>query len=172
MTLVVLSIIVVLLTAAFAFLFYRLASRLDRTIGAAEWLGRFSLECYAPMERLLDPADFAFVEKQPGCSRELVRRLRSERREAFVGYLGLLVRDFNQLLRIGRVMQIGSSVDRLEFARALWRQQVRFYLAVCLVWCKVAILPWSVRVDGRNLVASLTRMFGEVRELAVHRNGA
>jgi hypothetical protein len=124
------------------------------------------------MARLLDPADFAFLEKQPGCSPALVRRLRGERREAFLGYLGLLIRDFNQLLRIGRIMQIGSSVDRPEFASALWRQQIRFYLGVCFIWCEVALLPWGVRVDGRNLVAALTRMFGEVRELAVLRNEA
>lgn len=172
MTLVVLTIVAVLLAAAFAFLFYRLASRLDREIGAAQWLERFSLESYAPMARLLDPADFAFVEKQRGSNPGLVRRLRAERRKAFVGYLSLLVRDFNQLLRIGRILQIESSVDRPEFARALWRQQGRFYLAVCFVWCEVVLLPWGVRVDGRNLVASLTRMFGQVRELAVLRNEA
>jgi len=172
MTLIVLAIAVTLLAAAFGFLIYRLASRLDREIGAAEWLDRFSLESYAPMARLLDPADFAFLEKQPGCRPALVRRLRAERREAFLGYLGLLVRDFNQLLRIGRIILIGSNADRPEFARALWRQQIRFYLAVCFVWCEVALLPWRVRVDGRNLVAALTRMFGEVRELAVARNEA
>jgi hypothetical protein len=172
MTLIVLTIAAVLLAAAFAFLFYRLASRLDREIVVTDWLSRFSLEGYAPMARLLDPTDFAFFESQPGCYPALARRLRAERREAFLGYLGLLIRDFNQLLRIGRIIQIGSSVDRPEFARALWRQQINFYVGVCLVWCKVALLPWGVPVDGRNLVAALTRMFGEVRELAVLRNEA
>jgi len=172
MTLIVLAIVSVLIAAAFAFLFYRLASRLDRKVGAAEWLDRFSLESYGPMVRLLDPTDFAFLERQPGCHPALVGRLRAERREAFLGYLSLLIRDFNQLLRIGRIMQITSSVDRPEFAHALWTQQVRFYWAVCLVRCEVALLPWGVRVDGRNLVAALTRIFGEVRELAVLRNEA
>jgi len=172
MTLIVLAIASLSLVPAFVFLFYRLASRLDREISVPEWLDRFSLDSYAPMARLLDPTDFAFVEKQPGCSPALIRRLRAERREAFLGYLGLLIRDFNQLLRIGRIMQVASSIDRPEFARALWGQQIRFYWAVCLVWCEVALLPWRVRVDGRNLVAALTRMFSEVRELAVLRNEA
>jgi hypothetical protein len=124
------------------------------------------------MARLLDPGDFQFVASHPGYYPALAKRLLAERREVFVGYLGLMIRDFNQLLKIGRLMLINSSEDRPEFARALWRQQVSFYLAVCTIRCRLALTPLGIRVEGLRLVESLASMFRQVQELAVLRNEA
>ena len=38
-------------------------------------------------------------------------------------------------------MLVHSTQDRPEFASTLWRQQITFYFAVCLVRCKVAFYP-------------------------------
>jgi hypothetical protein len=130
------------------------------------------MENYAPMARLFDPGDFAFLERQKGYYPALGKRLRAERRQAFIGYLGLMIRDFNQLLRIGRLMQVRSSVDRPEFARALSRQQIRFYFAVCVVRCRLELAPLGFPVEGAKLLESLGRMFHQVRELALVQNEA
>jgi len=48
------------------FLFWRLASRSDNQASTVEWFESFSLDSFAPMERLLDQSDFEFLAQQPG----------------------------------------------------------------------------------------------------------
>jgi len=166
MTFPVLSIAVVFLAAAFALVFYRLASRVDPEAGAAEWLDGFSLDSYAPMWRLLDQSDIEFLRKQPGFRPALAKRLQAERRKAFLDYLWLMTADFNQLLKIGRLMLVSSKVDRPEFAHALGRNRNKFYFTVCAIRCKLALVPLGFRVDGPELLNSLGSMLQQVRELA------
>jgi len=166
MTLPVLSIAVVFLAAAFGFVIHRLTSRFDRDAVAAEWLDGFSLESYAPMRRLLDQSDFEFLRKQPGFRPALQKRLYAERRKAFIDYLWLMTGDFNQLLRIGRLILVRSNVDRPEFASAMGRQRNKFYFTVCAIRCKLALAPLGLRVNGPELLDSLGSMLQQVRELA------
>lgn len=166
MTFYLLSIAVVLLATAFGLVLYRLASRVDPEAGAAEWLNGFSLETYAPMWRLLDQSDLEFLRKQPGFQPALARRLRAERRKAFIEYLWLMTGDFNQLLKIGRLILVSSKVDRPEFARALGRYRNNFYFTVCAIRCKLALAPFGLRVGGSELLTSLGGMLQQVRELA------
>jgi hypothetical protein len=166
MTFSVLSIAVVFFAAAFAFVFHRLASRVDPETGAAEWLDGFSLESYAPMWRLLDQGDIEFLRKQPGFRPALAKRLQAERHKAFLDYLWMMTADFNELLKIGRLMLVGSNVDRPEFARALGRHRNKFYFTVCAIRCKLALAPFGLRVEGPELLNSLGSMLQQVRELA------
>ncbi len=172
MTFPLLSIAVVSLAAAFALLFFRLASRFDSKAISAEWLHDFSLESYAPMRRLLAQCDFEFLAQQPGYHSALAKRLRAERRSAFIGYLELMIGDFNQLLKIGRLMLVSSNVDRPEFARALWRQQIKFYFAVYAIRCRLAFSPLGVRMERLELLDSLESMLQQVQELASLEIGA
>ena len=172
MTAAMVASVVILLVLAFAFLFRRLAARVDRRIDTAQWLEGFSLDRYRPMSRLLDERDFAFFSRQPGATPALTRRLRADRRKIFLAYLNLLIRDFNQLMWTGRILQVSSQVDRPEFARALWRQQSRFYFGVCFTWCRLVLFPLGRPSDGRKLVASLDQIFGQVRALALAHNAA
>jgi len=154
---------------AFGFMFLRLASRLSTETAGAEWLESFSLDTYAPMAGLLNPHDFAFLEEQPGYRPAIGKRLRAERRKVFAGYLDLLVQDFNQLLRIGRLMQVSSSVDRPDLAGVLWRQQVRFYVSVCIIRCRLALSPLGLQVSGQALVESLGAFFKQVTDMGTLR---
>ncbi len=166
MPLLALSIVVAFLAAAFAFLLHRLTSRFSPEAVDAEWLDGFSLDNYAPMRRLLDQSDLEFLKKQPGFRPALAKRLQAERRRAFIGYLGLMIGDFNQLLKIGRIMLVASNVDRPEFARALGRQRNKFYFTVCAIRCKLALAPLGLQVNGPELLYSLGSLLQEVRDLA------
>ena len=158
------AIVILLLAACFAGLFWRLASRFDARQCTAEWLDSFSLESYAPMERVLGNEDIAFLASQPGYRPEIARRLMAERRRIFAAYLWALVRDFNQLVRIGKLMIVYSTEDRQEFARRLWRQQVRFYAGVCSLRLQLALYPlgWTT-TDARRLVEALAAMRNQVQ---------
>ena len=77
------------------------------------------------------------------------------------------MQDFNQLTGIGKLMIVYSTQDRQEFARQLWRQQIRFYAAVCSVRVQLALYPlgWTV-ADGRRLVAAVEAMRNQVALLS------
>ena len=167
MLLLYVGLVVAFISAAFIFLFRSLASRVDPEASTAEWLDSFSLESYAPMERLLDQSDFEFLASQPGYKPEIAKRLLAERREAFTGYLQLLTQDFNQLLAIAKLMLVYSDRDQPGFAQALWRQQVTFYYGVCVLRCRVALYPlgWT-GVDIGKLVRPLESMHLQLQQLA------
>jgi hypothetical protein len=154
------------LIAAFALLFRTLASRLDNQACTAEWFESFSLDSFAPMERLLDQSDFEFLSRQPGYRPEIGERLLKQRKRLFLGYLRLLTGDFNQLLRIARLMIVYSTEDRGEFAKVLWRQQVTFYFAICAVRLRVALYPmgWT-SLDVSKLMQALDNMRNQVAQL-------
>ena len=158
------AVVLSLMAACFAGLFWTLVSRFDARQCTSEWLDGFSLESYAPMERILGRDDAAFLASQPGYKPEIARRLMAERRRIFAAYLEHLVRDFNLLVGIGKLMVVYSTEDQQEFARRLWRQQVRFYAAVCSLRLQLALYPlsWSAvgrsGEDVRRLVAAVTAM--------------
>ena len=164
--LIVAFIVVALLIAAFTLLFWRLTSRLGGQACTAEWFESFSLDSFAPMERLLDRSDFQFLSQQAGYRPDIGARLLKERKRLFLGYLRLLIGDFNRLLRIARLMIVYSAEDRTEFARALWRQQVTFYFAVCCVRLRVALYPLGwMPLDVSKLMHALEIMRNQVVQL-------
>jgi hypothetical protein len=164
--LIAVAIIATVLIAAFGLLFRQLASRSNDQAFTAEWFESFSLDSFAPMERLLDRSDFEFLAKQPGYRPEIGARLLKERKKLFLGYLRLLIGDFNQLLRIARLMIVYSAEDRAEFAKLLWRQQVTFYFAVCALRLRVALYPmgWT-SLDVSRLMQALENMRSQVSQL-------
>jgi hypothetical protein len=160
-------VVVLLLTAAFAFMFVKLAVRQDERY-TAQWLENFSMENFEPMERLLDKSDFEFLSQQPGYKPEIGARLLKERKKLFLGYLSTLTGDFNELLRIARLIIVHSSEDRADFAKALWRQQITFYFAVVGVRVRVALYPFGwTSLDVSRLVQALQTMRNQVAELGV-----
>lgn len=161
------ALVLTLLAACFAGLFWRLASRFDARQCTVDWLDGFSLESYAPMERLLDKSDVEFLASQAGYHPQIAKRLMAERRKIFGAYLGRIVRDFNQLVGIGKLMIVYSTQDRQEFARQLWRKQVQFYAQVCSLQLQLALYPLgSPSADAHRLVAALTAMRDQVVQLA------
>jgi hypothetical protein len=99
-----------------------------------EWLDEFSLESYAPMERLLCMDDSSI--RLPG--KNARRKLRAERRRIFRAYLQNLIENFRHLHLMGRFMLLHSQVDRPDLAMALVCQWLIFWRAVVLI--EVALL--------------------------------
>ena len=163
MILVAVAVVVALLIALFALLFRALLSRPDQTACTLEWLDTFSLENYAPMERLLDRGDVAFLASQPGYRPEVGKRLMTERRKIFRGYLRLLTQDFNRLIGLGKLMLVYAPEDRPQLAKALWRQQSAFYLAVGRIYCELALYPLGWSVDVHGVIAALETMRDQIQ---------
>lgn len=162
--LLTLSSVAVMLVVAFLLLFLRLASRLDTEAATPEWLQDFSLERYAPMERLLDASDFDFLAARRPDRPQLAKQLLAERRGIFRQYLSLLVQDFNRLHFLAKLMLVHGAQDRPELGGELLRQQVRFYASVCVIRCKVSLYPigWTA-FDVPRLLHSLERIRTEIR---------
>jgi len=162
-----------LLLTAFTILFLRLASRFDAKALSPAWLDVFSLDDYGPMERLLDASDFRFLAAQPGCGPELARKLLAQRRRIFTEYLGLLIRDYNRLHFLAKLMLVHSAQDRPDLGRELLWQQMRFYFAVSLVRCKLALYPlgWTA-VDVPKLLHALQRVRDQIAPAALQTGAA
>src|SRR5579884_2653909 len=74
---------------------------------------------YRPMLRLLSEEDLAVAAGNPS----LVRKLRSERRRLFRGYLHCVERDYGRLLAGIRMAMVQAHTDRRDLARALARNR-------------------------------------------------
>jgi len=160
---------VVIFTAVFVALFRRLVSRLDAEQCTEEWFDNFSTANYAPIRRLFDEKDFKFLASQPGYRPEIARQLRAERREVLVGYLQLLMRDFNQLHAIAKMMLVCSTEDRPDFEKALRWQQITFYYAVMAVRFRLVLMPlgWTAPDVGK-LIQPIESMRLHMQGLTPH----
>jgi len=93
--------------AALLFWALRPARRRRRTAGRSVLGSAPQHLCnMGPIRRSLDPADLRYVAERGG--RDLARRLRRERKRIALLYLGSLRSDFEQLLRIARVVALLS----------------------------------------------------------------
>ncbi len=109
--------LVVATAVGFGLLFKRMLFR-DRVPDFdPDWLENFSVSKYRPMERLLSEEYFEFLVSQEGYEPKIGKRLRSERRRIFRGYLRSIRRDFQRLevplTRLDRFQ------DRLRHGRVL-----------------------------------------------------
>ena len=164
LTLVVLA----LLATVFSFLIRKLFARVEQNESPADWLTRFSVDTYRPMERLLNEADYRFLARQPGFEPRIARELRAERKKIFRAYLRELIADFHRLLHIANLMLVYSNVDRPDLAKAIFRLRMRFYLTVIQTELSLTLQPLPVRpVNPIALIGALDLMRQNTQQLAV-----
>lgn len=113
----------------------------------AEWWESFSPERYAPLARLLEESDFAFLRETAGYTRELERRLRRQRGTLFVAFLYEMKQDFERLQAVGRAMALAGQTEP-GFLDALLEQKVRFARHFWLVRFEVEL--WRLGVGSVN----------------------
>jgi hypothetical protein len=150
---------------ALVFLYRTLASQQDLSDSMDQLLVPTNGK-YRPMERLLGEEDFRFLASQPGYSPKMGRRLRTERRQIFRGYLRNLSRDFRSISAACRTLLVHSAEDRAELASSLIRQQLLFGVGMLAVEGRLVLHAAGIgTVDVRGLVESLESMQTQVRIL-------
>jgi hypothetical protein len=110
---------------------------------------------YRPMFRLLDESDCGFIAAGfPGSSN--LRRFRAERRSLFRVYLNNLGADHARIVGAIRNLLVQSQLDRPDLAKALFRCQLMFALAMISVEFKLQLHAMGIgSVDVRSLVAAV-----------------
>ena len=110
---------------------------------------------YRPMFRLLDESDCGFVASGFPDGNHL-RRFRAERRALFRVYLRNLGVDHARIVGAIRDLLVQSQLDRPDLAKALYRCQLMFALAMLSVEFKLQLHALGIgSVDVRSLVAAV-----------------
>jgi hypothetical protein len=149
----------------FGLLFLALARRhragvADPAGDPLDWWESFSASSYAPMVRLLDNRDYTFLASQKGYKPAIARRLRRQRIGIFQSYLGGMIRDFERLMKVARVIAVFAREDQTHFAAGWSGLRWRFYGSVIAVEARVALhwLGLAAVVNAREPLASLQRL--------------
>jgi len=160
----------VLLGIAFIVLFRKLSSgSSQKSALPVDWDSIYVASRYKPMERLLDPMDYRFLESQSCYSRGMARRLRANRIGIFRGYAHCLARDFSRVSNALKMLMIHAPVDRSALAGLLLKQRLLFTGNMMSLEVQLMLhgLGWSApKVDVRSLVEALDAMRTQLRVLA------
>ncbi len=159
----------VLLGVAFVVLFRTLSSGSQKMAAPADWDSIFSPSRYKPMERLLDPVDYRFLQSQGGLSRRIVRRLRARRVEIFRCYMRCLGRDFSRVSSALKLVMVHGSVDRSALTGLLLQQRMQFSLHMMSLESRLVLHSFGMSVptvDVQSLVDALDAMRTQLQVLA------
>jgi hypothetical protein len=149
-----------------AFLLRRLIAGPKTLPVSVDWINDLSAIRYRPMERLLSAEDERFLASQPGCNRKMVRRLRSERRRLFRGYLACLSTDFSRVGAALRLIMTHAAQDRPDLAGILYKQQMLFAVGMLNVHWRLALHFFGLgTVDVSGLVRAMEFMRLELRQM-------
>lgn len=152
--------------AVLVFLFRRLIAGPKSLPVSVDWINDLSISRYRPMERLLSDEDFRFLASQPGFNKKMLRRMRSERRKIFRGYLANLNRDFSLVGAALRLMIMYSSQDRPDLAGILYKQQALFAIGMLGVQWRLALDACGLgTVDVSGMVRAMENMRLELRQM-------
>ena len=157
-------------TLALAFM-VRILLKLNRNTSAQQmsldWLSRFSVADYDPMQVLLAEDDFAFLSRQPGFDLSLYKKLRRERLRIFRQYLNRLITDYNRLHAAARQLMGETQQDESEAVARLIFLKFKFGLAVFHAEANYLLCCFGFRTLGaRTLVLRLEQLSQEVIALA------
>jgi hypothetical protein len=154
------------LTLGLLFLVRRLGSDNQALPVTTDWLSELSTDRYRPMLRMLDAADFRFLQSQKGFTPEMASRLRRQRALAFRGYLRLLQADFDRVSMALRLILAHSMHDRPELASLLFHRRLGFTYALIGIHFRLALFRWGWSgVDVSSLIQLFDGMRVELRTL-------
>ncbi|MEP7363552.1 MAG: hypothetical protein ABI972_09880 [Acidobacteriota bacterium] len=131
----------------------------------------FQGDYYRPLERLLAPEDYQFLQRQPGYQPALADKLRKERRKIFRGYLVRLEREFHQLHRLARTLVRDQEQDRPELAMALLKTDAQFRWNLIRIKIQLHLQAAHLNIavlqpaDARGLVDAAIWMQAQIRLL-------
>ena len=120
---------------------------------------------YRPMLRLLDGADFQFLDASG--DPKLIRRMRAERRAIFRSYLRCLRRDHARVCAQIRFIIVNSNSDRKDLAAALSRFEMSFQMLMVGVQVRLAMHALGLgKINAKGLMGSLDRIRIQAESLA------
>jgi hypothetical protein len=120
---------------------------------------------YRPMLWLLDESDCRLIAAAFRGDSQL-RRIRSGRRSLFRIYLRDLGADHARLVREIRAVLIASERDLPDLAKALYRCQAMFFLAMMSIEVKLQLHALGVgTVDARSLVRAVDALQLQLQDL-------
>ena len=133
--------------------------------GVPDECGRRNMTHLAQIRQALAKTDYEFLSKR--ASREMVRRVRRERRSVALGYLAALRADFQSLLRMARVIAaLSPQVAAVhEFERLCLTAKFRWQYEM-IRWKLLAGFAPVPQLDGlSNLVSGLSVGMETAKEL-------
>jgi hypothetical protein len=116
----------------------KLAPRSSAGSAPVENFDIFALSArYRPMLRLLDGTDFELLDEAG--DPKLLRRMRTQRRAIFRGYLKSLKRDHARLCDCVRALIVQSDTDQAQLVSSLYRMEISFQFLVVGINCRLAL---------------------------------
>ena len=113
----------------------------------------FNPSKYAPMTRLLDPSESAYLASQAGTTAAEIREFKNARRRIFRMYLRELAADFALLHAEARQLVAASPDKDPELVAMVLRQQVRFWVSVARIEVELGLEAAGIgAVDPRRLL--------------------
>ena len=158
------------LIVVFVALFKKLASRKALQGIGSDLENLLSVEKYKPMGRLLDQADFQFLQANRAYDRSSARRFRATRIQIFRGYARCLARDFARVTCALKVVMVHASADRSALAGVLLKQRLMFSVNMMVLEFRLVLCGFGLsapRVNVQNLVTALDAMGAQLRALAL-----
>ena len=140
-------------------LFQRLVSPSRCELVSTEWLSRFSVAKYRPMERLFSDEDYRYLARQKGYRPDIAKRLRRERISIFRGYLKCISGDFRRLEAAASFWMAHAPQDRPDLAKALLKRRLVFIGALMGAKWRLWLYGFGLSTaDVHRLVDSLDGM--------------
>jgi hypothetical protein len=156
------------LVCVLALVFQRLLSPSRYELVSTEWLSRFSVARYRPLERLLSEDDYRFLARQKGYHPRIGLRLRRQRVRVFRGYLKCIGSDFRRLEAAVNFWMVHSPVDRPDLAKSLLRKRFLFSWAVMKAKWRLLLYGFGLSTaDTQDLIGSLDDMRIYLRRVAL-----
>ena len=120
---------------------------------------------YRPMFRLLEESECGFIASSfPGKAN--LRQFRAERRSLFRVYLSNLGADHARIVGAIRNLLVQSQMDRPDLAKALFRCQLMFALAMIAVEIKLQLHALGIgTVDVHSLVAAVESLQLQLQDM-------
>jgi hypothetical protein len=144
----------------------------DQTFNT-DWLGRFSISRYRPMERILAEDDYRFLEAQEYYHPSIANNLRRKRVAAFRSYLKCLKADFGRLNTAIRLYMATCPQDRPDLAQAILRRRLVFTYAVTLTEWRLLMFRFGLgTMDVQALIGSLDGMRLQLGQMALARQAS
>ncbi len=122
-----------------------------------EWLDEFDFTRYAALPKLFSPQDYDFLRSQPGCTPELISRLKADRLEIAESYLQDLETDVRLLLNAANQATGIAANEAEDISAFLLRQECRFACSILYLRFQLTLMKLGLvqRIQFESLLNNI-----------------